>query len=216
MPILEFPDPNLADEDGILAVGGDLHPDSLLLAYRQGIFPWPVGRELAWFSPDPRAILPFDEIHLPRSLKSFLKKHPYRLSVNEAFPQVIAHCAKVKRNPITSGTGTWISPALRRAYEEFHSLGHAHSVEVWEGPELVGGIYGVLVGGAFAGESMFHLKPNTSKLALLHLVDWLKEKGLTWMDIQVMTPHMERLGARGIPRKKFLKLLKDSQKSLTR
>jgi leucyl/phenylalanyl-tRNA--protein transferase len=218
MAIRKFPDPRTdAGPEGLLALGGDLEPESLLLAYRQGIFPWPVeGLPLAWFCPPERAILEFDRLHLPRSLRAFLRKHRYRLSIDTAFEEVIAACADVPRphQPVDpeQTSHTWITEEMEEAYVEFHRRGHAHSVEVWEGDELVGGIYGVEFDGCFAGESMFHLRPNTSKLALLHLVEHLRLQGCRWMDIQMMTPHLERLGARPIPRDKFLDLLESSRR----
>ncbi len=218
MPVLRFPDPRLAGPEGLVALGGDLHPESLLLAYRQGIFPWPMeGYPLAWFCPPRRGILEFARLHLPRSLKAFLKKHPYRLTIDTAFEEVIAHCADVPRpgQPGSVDPGetahTWITDEMERAYLEFHRLGHAHSAECWEGDELVGGVYGVEVAGVFAGESMFHTRPNASKVALLHLVQHLTERGAGWMDIQMVTPHMQRLGARELDRDDFLELLGRTQ-----
>jgi leucyl/phenylalanyl-tRNA--protein transferase len=208
MPIAKFPPPTETSEDGILAFGGDLHPESLLLAYSQGIFPWPIeGLPLAWFCPPERAILRFDELHVPRSLERARKKAGFRFSIDEAFNDVIENCADTPR---PGQQGTWITDAMVVAYQELHRLGHAHSVEVWNGEKLVGGAYGVDAGGAFAAESMFHLETNASKLAILHLVQHLKERGLSWMDIQTMTPHMERLGAKLIPRDRFLKLLEQT------
>lgn len=210
MPITKFPDPSEADENGILAIGGDLHPESLLLAYKNGIFPWPDPSfpQLIWASPAQRGILEFSEIHVPRSLKRAQNKNPYRFTIDRAFDTVIALCSAMPR---PEQDGTWITREMLRAYSRFHKLGYAHSVEAWEstpnGDELVGGVYGIDVDGAFAGESMFHLKPNASKLALLFLVDHLKSRGLTWMDIQVLTPHLEALGAKLIPRKEFLSRL---------
>jgi leucyl/phenylalanyl-tRNA--protein transferase len=205
MPIARFPDPRGAGADGLLALGGDLHPESLRLAYRQGIFPWPMeGLPLAWFCPGERAVLVFDELHVPRSLERARRRSGLRFTVDQAFDDVIARCAESKR---PGQGGTWITPPMLRAYVRFHREGDAHSVEAWEGKELVGGVYGVDAGGAFAAESMFYARPDASKLALLHLVDHLRERGLDWLDIQVMTPHMERLGARLVPRDEFLELL---------
>jgi leucyl/phenylalanyl-tRNA--protein transferase len=217
MPVTHFPDPRRAPKDGLLAVGGDLHPKSLLLAYSQGIFPWPVHDPtepepiLAWFCPNPRAILRFSDLHVPESLaraqKRSQRKGPslWRFSVDEAFEEVILACSQVPR-PGQDGTqtGTWITQEMIDAYIEFHHQGFAHSVEVWEGPELIGGLYGVDVGGAFAGESMFYRKPNASKLALLYLIEHLKKRGASWIDIQMLTPHMKALGAVEIKRDDFL------------
>jgi leucyl/phenylalanyl-tRNA--protein transferase len=209
MPILEFPDPQQAGPEGIIAVGGDLHPESLLLAYQQGIFPWPIeGVGLAWFCPDPRAIIEFADLHIPRSLKKFLKKTQYEWTIDHCFPKVIDICGQQLRK---GQQGTWITPGLNRAYKEFYRLGYAHSVEVWEKENLIGGVYGVSVHGVFSAESMFYKKPNASKLALLYLIDHLQSRNSTWMDIQMATPHMRRLGAKEIPRKEFLKKLKKTQ-----
>lgn len=210
MPLLRFPDPRQADEDGVVAVGGDLHPKTLLAAYRQGIFPWPVeGLPMLWFSPAQRAVLRFDELHLPRSLRRAWNQHGWQLTVDRAFAAVIGACAKAPR---PGQRGTWITAEVQRAYIRLHRMGIAHSVEVWDGETLVGGIYGVEVDGVFAGESMFHRAPNASKVALLHLIEHVRRRGLDWLDIQVMTPHMERLGARNLPRDEFLALLYETRK----
>ncbi|HYD47528.1 MAG TPA: leucyl/phenylalanyl-tRNA--protein transferase [Terriglobales bacterium] len=205
MPVAQFPDPRSADEDGIVAIGGDLHPQSLLLAYRQGIFPWPVeGLPMLWFCPAERAVLDFAELHVPRSLARARRQAQLELSFDRAFAAVIRQCA---RTPRPGQEGTWITPEILRAYTRFHQLGHAHSVEAWSGSELVAGLYGVDVDGAFCAESMFYRRPNASKLALLHLVEHLARAGLDWIDVQVMTPHMQRLGARAISRDEFLERL---------
>lgn len=202
MPVRRFPDPRTAAIDGIVAIGGDLHSETLLLAYRQGIFPWPMhGLPLTWMCPEERAVLEFQRLHIPRSLAQTRRKAPFRCTIDRAFPEVIAACARARR---PDQPGTWITASMIRAYNRLHELGYAHSVEAWEGEELVGGLYGVDADGVFAGESMFHLRPNASKLALLHLVDHLRERGADWIDIQVMTPHFELLGARDIPRDEFL------------
>lgn len=209
MPIKNFPPHNAADQNGILAIGGDLAPESLLLAYRNGIFPWPISDlPLAWFSPPTRAILFFKEIHLPRSLARAQKKTTLRFTIDQAFKQVIQACSKVSR---PGQDGTWITPHMIKAYLTFHELGYAHSCEAWNGERLVAGIYGVDCGGAFAGESMFHRESDASKLALLALIDHLTEKGLDWLDVQVMTPHLALLGAREISREAFLHLLRQTQ-----
>lgn len=205
MPIVRFPDISMATPEGIVAVGGDLHPDSLQLAYGQGIFPWPhTGYPLLWFCPDPRAILEFDRLHVSRSLR-YLRRQASRkgwtFTVDHAFDEVVEFCAGVPR---FGQSGTWITSELRDAYQEFHRLGHAHSAEAWLDGRLAGGIYGVDAGGAFAAESMFHLESNASNLALLHLIDHLAGCGLQWMDIQVLSPHLESLGARAIGRSEFL------------
>jgi len=202
MPLLRFPDPRDTTPEGIVAVGGNLEPQNLLQAYRAGIFPWPMeGWPLAWFCPPERAVLDFAHLHIPRRLARESRRAPFSFSIDGNFRGVIEACAGVTR---AGEAGTWITPQVVRAYTELHRLGHAHSVEACEGGRLVGGLYGVDADGAFAGESMFYLRPNASKLALLHLVEHLRRRGLDWIDIQVMTPHMDALGARLISRDEFL------------
>lgn len=209
MPVVEFPDPRSANSDGIVAIGGDLHSQSLLLAYRQGIFPWPVeGMPLLWFCPAERGVLEFAELHLPRSLAAARRRTQLRFSIDAAFPDVIRACASSAR---PEQEGTWITPDVIAAYTRFHRLGYAHSVEAWHHDDLVGGIYGVDVDGAFAAESMFYRKPNASKLALLHLIEHLRSRGLDWIDIQVLTPHLARLGAKTIGRDEFLNKLRQTR-----
>ena len=193
-----------------MAIGGDLHPETLLAAYRRGIFPWPVpDLPLLWFSPPERAVLEFDHLHIPRSLARIRRRAAFTFTIDQAFPQVIRGCADTPR---PGQTGTWITPAMVEAYCRLHRLGVAHSVEVWFEERLVGGLYGVDVDGAFAAESMFYRAPNASKLALLYLVDHLRSRGLDWMDIQTMTPHMARLGARVVPREEFLRRLERTRR----
>jgi leucyl/phenylalanyl-tRNA--protein transferase len=200
-----FPDPRRATPEGIVAVGGRPEPELLAEAYSRGIFPWPVeGYPLLWFSPPERALLVFDELHVPRSLARERRRTRLAFTIDRAFDRVISACAEVPR---AHEQGTWITAEMVRGYREFHRLGRAHSVEAWEGEELVGGLYGVDAGGAFAGESMFRLRPNASKLALLFLVEHLRGRGLDWLDVQVMTPHMEALGARLVTRDEFLERL---------
>jgi leucyl/phenylalanyl-tRNA--protein transferase len=203
--LTHFPDPREATPDGIVAAGGRPEPALLAEAYARGIFPWPVeGYPLLWFSPPERGLLFFEEMHVPRSLARERRRTRLRFTIDHAFERVIRACAGVAR---ARESGTWITRDMIRGYCEFHRRGRAHSVEAWEGDELVGGVYGVDAGGAFAGESMFRLRPNASKLALLHLIDHLRARGLDWLDIQVITPHMEALGARLVPREEFLSLL---------
>jgi leucyl/phenylalanyl-tRNA---protein transferase len=205
MALAHFPDPRDSTPEGIVAVGGSPDPDLLVEAYSNGIFPWPVeGYPLLWFSPPERAILFFDELHVPRSLARERRRTGLRFTFDRAFERVIASCAGVER---AHEAGTWITPAMIRGYTELHRRGRAHSVEAWEGENLVGGLYGVDAGGAFGGESMFRLRPNASKLALLFLVEHLKTRGLDWLDIQVLTPHLEALGARLVSRDYFLERL---------
>lgn len=205
--LIRFPDPRraAADED-IVAVGGNLHPETLLEAYRHGIFPWPIEgiKPVVWFCPPERAILEFKNLRLSRSLLKTQRRAPFRFTIDADFRNVILACARIKR---VHEDGTWITPEMIRAYCEFHQRGHAHSVEAWEGDELVGGLYGVDAGGAFAGESMFYRRPSASKLALLFLIEHLQARGLDWIDIQVITPHMQALGAKLISRTQFLEKL---------
>ena len=194
----------------IIGFGGDLTIENLRNAYGRGIFPWHVdGLPLPWYCPEDRAILEFDKLHLPKSLRRELKKTTFTFSIDKDFEAVIETCARVKRN---DGYGTWITREFIRAYCDFHASGDAHSVEVWDGAQLVGGLYGVDAGGVFCGESMFHLRSNASKFALLHLIEHLKGRGATWLDIQVMTPHFEVLGAEEILRQVFLDKLEETQK----
>lgn len=205
-----FPDPRKATPDGIVAVGGRPEPALLEEAYARGIFPWPVeGYPLLWFSPPGRGLLFFEELHVPRSLARERRRTRLTFTIDRAFDRVIRACRSVVRE---HEAGTWITPEMVHGYCEFHRRGRAHSVEAWDDGELVGGLYGVDAGGAFAGESMFRLRPNASKLALLHLIDHLRARGLRWLDIQVLTPHMEALGARLVPREEFLELLADARR----
>lgn len=205
MPLIRFPDPAQATPEGIIAFGGPLDADNLLHAYRQGIFPWPVEYlPLTWFCPPERAVLDFADLHIPRRLARVRKQSSFRFTIDARFAEVIKACAKAPR---PDQDGTWITTRMIRAYCELHEKGHAHSVETWDGEELIGGLYGVDADGAFAGESMFYRRPGASKLALLYLIDHLQEKGATWMDIQMMTPHMAALGAKTISRDAFLRRL---------
>lgn len=204
-----FPDPRRARGD-IIAIGEDLSTETLREAYRHGIFPWPHDElPLPWFSPRRRALLFFDELHVPRSLRRSAKRYELTYTIDRAFDRVIHACASVPRED----QGTWIGPDIIRAYTRLHREGDAHSVEVWDGQDLVGGLYGIDAGGAFTGESMFHVRTDASKLALLHLIEHLRERGATWLDCQIMTPHMRILGAREVPRAEFLDLLADAQRS---
>lgn len=196
--------------DDIVAVGGDLEPQTLVAAYRAGVFPWPTeGLPLLWFCPVRRAILELDSLHIGRSLARAARRSELRFTIDRAFSEVIRNCAKTPR---PDQDGTWITPEMIAAYERLHCLRIAHSVEAWRGERLVGGVYGVDSGGAFSAESMFYLEPWASKLALLHLLEHLRSRGLEWIDIQVMTPHMRQLGAREIPRREFLALLRRTRR----
>jgi leucyl/phenylalanyl-tRNA--protein transferase len=194
----------------IVCFGGEMTPDNLRRAYRKGIFPWTIeGLPLPWFCPQQRAILEFAELHVPRSLRKVQKKNSFEITIDKAFQKVIINCAEVKR---TGEGGTWITENFIESFTELHEEGDAHSVEVWENGVLVGGLYGVDADGVFCGESMFRLRPNASKLALLHLIEHLKTRGAAWIDVQVMTPHMEALGAKEVPRSFFLDKLERTQR----
>jgi leucyl/phenylalanyl-tRNA---protein transferase len=207
----DFLDPNLySTPEGIVALGGSLNPERLIQAYRMGIFPWPMaGIPLPWFCPPERAILEYSYLHIPRSLGKLRTRSLYRFTLDQSFEEVITHCAAMPR---PGQDGTWITRGMKKAYLELHGLGVAHSVEAWQGSELVGGLYGVDAGGAFAAESMFYRAPNASKLALLYLIEHLHSIGLDWIDIQVMTPHLEALGAREVTRNEFLERLRATQR----
>jgi leucyl/phenylalanyl-tRNA--protein transferase len=200
-----FPPVHLAEPDGLLAIGGDLSPQRLLFAYKNGIFPWYEGDHILWWSPDPRFVIFPDELKISHSMKQLLKQHAFDFSINRAFEKVIHECKISKRK---GQNGTWITGEVERAYCKLHELGHAISAEVWKDGELVGGLYGIKFGKIFCGESMFSNQSNASKYAFINLVKQLKEEGIQLIDCQVFTQHLESLGARMIPRKEFLELLK--------
>jgi leucyl/phenylalanyl-tRNA--protein transferase len=203
-----FPDPRYARGD-VVAIGDDLRVETLRDAYRHGIFPWPHEElTLPWFSPRRRTVIFFDELHVGRSLRKSERRSGFTYSIDRAFEQVIASCAD---SPRGDEIGTWIGPEIISAYTKLYRAGDAHSVEVWDGSELVGGLYGVDGGGVFTGESMFHRAPDASKLALLYLIEHLRQRGATWIDCQVTTPHMDALGAREISRNRFLDMLAAEQ-----
>lgn len=200
-----FPHPSLADSDGLLAIGGDLSEKRLVQAYSLGIFPWyGPGTPILWWSPEPRLVLYPSRLHIPRSLRRILNSGKFRISADTAFEEVIEQCSRVAR---PGGHGTWILPEMIDAYVKLHDSGIAHSFEAWAGSELVGGIYGVAIGKAFYGESMFYLKPNASKVALVHLSGFIEEHGYHFMDCQQTTRHMLKFGAREISGKRFLEEL---------
>jgi leucyl/phenylalanyl-tRNA---protein transferase len=199
-----LPGPEETDEDGVVGVGADLAPATLVDAYRRGIFPWPhPGVPLPWFSPDPRGVLQLDAVHVSRSLRRTLRRSGWTTTVDAAFEDVVAGCAGER-----GGSGTWITPGMVRAYARLHVLGWAHSLEVWEEDVLVGGIYGVQVGGVFTGESMFHRRTDASKVALLDLVVRFREAGGVLLDVQLTTEHLVGLGAVDVPRERFLDVLR--------
>lgn len=202
-PQLVFPDPQLAEPSGLLAVGGDLGADRLLLAYQMGIFPWfGAGQPILWWSPDPRTVLHCSDIHVGRSLRKRLRQQPYRITLDQAFTEVIRHCALTPR---PGQDGTWITPEMARAYGELHQRGFAHSVEAWDSEnQLVGGLYGVCIGRMFFGESMFAKAADASKLAFVHLVKQLEVWGIPLIDCQMPTDHLARFGAVDMGRDEFL------------
>lgn len=224
MSSIQFPDPAFHDfpewvlfgdyyydARDIIGFGGDLSLENLTDAYRKGIFPWHIdGMPLPWFCPERRAVLEFSELRVPRSLAKERRKGKFTFTIDKAFDRVIVKCSQTKR---PGQHGTWITPEFIGAYKALRRAGIAHSVEAWDADgNLAGGLYGVDAGGAFCGESMFYVEPNASKLALLYLIDHLHERGSTWLDAQVMTPHMEALGAKEIGRRDFLNKLKEAQR----
>ncbi len=201
-PRWHFPDPATADSV-VVGVGADLEPDTLVHAYRSGVFPWPhPGVPLPWCSPDPRGVLLPERLLVSRSLRQRLRRCGWRTTVNRAFDRVVAACSE--RGP---GEETWITARMRAAYVRLHDLGWAHSFEVWDGDELVGGLYGVQIGGVFTGESMFHRVADASKVALVDLVRRFTAAGGALVDVQLTTAHLAGLGARDLPRTEFLRLL---------
>jgi len=210
---LVFPPPELA-EDGLLAVGGDLRPERLLLAYSAGIFPWySEGEPILWHSPDPRMVLRTDAVRLQRSLRKILRRRPFRLTLDDRFEEVIDACARVPR---PGQDGTWITRDMRRAYARLHRLGVAHSVEAWNGDALAGGVYGVCLGAIFFGESMFAEEPDASKVAFAALCEQLRRWGVRLVDCQVYTDHLARFGAEEWPRARYLEELQPAVAEATR
>lgn len=198
-----LPDAEEADSDGVVGIGADLAPPTLVDAYRRGIFPWPhPGVPLPWFSPDPRGVIHLGEIHVSRSMRRRLRTCGWTTTIDVAFANVVARCAD---RP--SDVGTWITAEMARAYVRLHELGWAHSVEVWDGDRLVGGMYGVQIGGTFTGESMFHDTDDASKAALLDLATRFHQAGGRLLDVQLTTPHLRSLGAVDLPRREFLRVL---------
>ena len=192
-----------------MAMGDELNFETLLEAYSFGIFPWPHPElPCLWFCPDQRGVIDFEELHISRSLQKFMRKTNFKVTFNQVFSDVMVECADVPR---AGQSGTWITPAILKAYEEFHRRGYAHSVECWSGDKLVGGLYGVYVAGVFSGESMFFKESNASKFCLLKLIERLKENGLTWMDIQMVTPVTESLGGKYITKKQYLLRVEQSK-----
>jgi leucyl/phenylalanyl-tRNA--protein transferase len=203
----------MSDLNDIVAVGLDLKPRTLLHAYQNGIFPWPTeGLPLLWYCPLKRGVIQFKNLHIGRRLKQTLKTKTWTYTVDQAFERVIDLCAETRfKDGVPEGT--WITHEMRNAYLKLHELGHAHSVEVWDGKNLIAGLYGVDTGGYFAGESMFHRESNASKGAILYTISLLLKSGRQWMDTQVITPHVEALGGKEVTRTQFLKMVETGKKS---
>ncbi|MBX7100683.1 MAG: leucyl/phenylalanyl-tRNA--protein transferase [Myxococcaceae bacterium] len=199
---LAWPDPRSADEEGVVAIGGDLKPARLEAAYRRGIFPWySEGLPIIWHCPEPRFVLEPKALHVPTSLNKVLRRGTFRVTCDTAFELVIDACARARR---PGQRGTWITRDMRKAYAEWHRLGFVHSCEAWSDGELVGGLYGVSLGGVFFGESMFARAPDASKAAFVTLVRYLAARGIELIDCQQQTAHLERFGAQPWPRERFL------------
>lgn len=210
---LIFPSPELAEKNGLLAVGGDLSPERLLLAYGLGIFPWySEGDPILWWSTSPRLVIRPVEFRLSRRLARLVRQAPFQVTFDQAFNQVICACSGPRRTEL----GTWITAEMIEAYTRLHEMGYAHSVECWQEGELVGGLYGVSLGGIFFGESMFNRKANSSKVALASLVDLLRKWNFDLIDCQLKTEHLLQFGAREIPGREFLAILKKSLKKSTK
>ena len=204
--IYDFPEINISDTNGLLAIGGNLSLGTLVNAYKKGIFPWyNPGETIQWYSPDPRFVLFPDKIKISHSMRNVLNKHLFKFMVDKAFNQVIHYCRTAKRN---EDPGTWISDEIEMAYNNLFKKGFAHSAEAWQNNELVGGLYGVLIGKVFFGESMFANKSNASKFAFINWVNVLQKNGIELIDCQVYSPHLESLGAEFISRNQFNVLLK--------
>ena len=201
---LVFPPVHLAEPDGLLALGGDLSVERLLLAYRNGIFPWYEGAYILWWSPDPRFVLFPGELRISKSIKPLINRNEFSFTVTNAFAQVIHHCKKTKR---PGQQGTWITDEVEKAYCQMHEQGFAHSAEVWKDGKLVGGLYGIRLGNVFFGESMFSHVSNASRFAFIKYIQLLKAEGIKLIDCQVYTEYLESLGARMIDRKDFIELL---------
>ena len=202
-----LPDPSNADEDGVVGIGADLAPGTLVDAYRRGIFPWPhPGVPLPWFAPDPRGVLEFANLRTSRSLRRTLRRSGWTTTVDRAFDDVVAACADRDAEE-----GTWITADMARAYRRLHDLGWAHSLEVWDGDTLVGGLYGVQVGGVFTGESMFHRRDDASKVALVDLVARFEAAGGRLVDVQLTTRHLVSMGATDLPRALFARVLQGTR-----
>ena len=201
-----FPPVHLANKDGLLAIGGDLSLERLLLAYKSGIFPWyNQGEPIIWYSPDPRMILFPNQLKISKSMTKLIRKNEFNITFNQNFSEVISHCKSIPRN---DQAGSWITDEMQQAYINLHKNGYAKSVEVWQNDALVGGLYGIDLGTIFCGESMFSKVSNSSKLAFIYLIDKLKNEKYRLIDCQVYNKHLASLGAQEIPREEFLTFLK--------
>jgi leucyl/phenylalanyl-tRNA--protein transferase len=203
---LSFPPPRFAEPDGLLAMGGDLSPERLLLAYQNGIFPWYEGDHILWWCPDPRFVLFPEELKISKSMRPLLNRHEFEFTINKAFSQVIRQCKKITR---PGQDGTWITNEVEKAYTRMHELGYAVSAEVWKDKKLVGGLYGMRLGKVFFGESMFSKVSNASRYAFIHYIQQLKQEGVQLIDCQVYTEYLESMGAKMVMREDFLKMLRD-------
>lgn len=207
---IHFPPVQAADEHGIIWVGGELTVENLLTAYSKGIFPWPhQGLPLLWFCPEERGILDFSLFRIPRTIQKELRRAKFRVTFDTCFEQVIEACSLQKRS---GQRGTWITDEMKQIYTEMHRLGHAHSVECWDGDQLAGGLYGVYIQGVFSGESMFHQTTAASKQCIVSLVEQLLKMGHPWFDIQMVTPVLESFGGSYVEREEYLVRLKNAQK----
>ncbi|MBP6287871.1 MAG: leucyl/phenylalanyl-tRNA--protein transferase [Ferruginibacter sp.] len=205
---LVFPPVEMADEDGLLAIGGDLGTERLLLAYSKGIFPWYNEKEpICWWSPDPRFVLFPTELKVSKSMRAILGNGKFRFTINKAFDRVIQNCKTITRK---GQAGTWITPAVQKAFTLLHEKGYAHSAETWLDGKLVGGLYGIRLGNIFFGESMFSMEKNASKFAFLNYVQHLQKEGVQLIDCQVYTEHLESLGARMISRESFTRIIAEN------
>ncbi len=210
-PETQFPSPDSASEEGLVAVGGEVTTKRVLSAYRQGIFPWySDDQPVLWWSPEPRAILYPDAINISRSLGKTLRRKEYTVTADTAFSDVILACAGPRKQ--SPNGGTWITDEMMATYNTLHNLGYGHSIEIWHDETLVGGLYGLSLGSAFFGESMFSHQPDASKLALVHLAEFSKSSGIDFIDCQLPTDHLTRMGAVNISRKDYLRILKTALK----
>jgi len=209
MAIIKFPPLDSADESGLLALGGDLEIESLILAYSEGIFPWPISKEypLAWFSPDPRGVLFLEDFHINRSFKKVLARNEFQVTFNQNFEAVILNCSRVRRK---NESGTWITDEIIEAYINLFRNKLAYSVEVSADGQLVGGLYGVKLNNYYSGESMFFSRDNASKVGLYFLIEKLKSEKIAWIDTQMVTPFFAQMGAKYLARNDFLKMLKNA------